>query len=166
MKLPEKPTLGILFMKRFNGIEQYQVKETFWNLYNDAGMITLCLSLSSDKAIEQEEDTASFFGLLSWELNLIDEKLADNKLQAGFSAVIPEAYDESKEGWITNFYYSSHEGSDNNKIEILDRKDDQLLLKLTGEIMDVNYYDNSKPKSQLLLEAWFEHDEKTMRSMS
>ncbi len=28
---------------------------------------------------------------------------------------------ESRGGWITNFYFSSHEGSEKNAIEILER---------------------------------------------
>jgi len=158
--------LGVLAMQRFNGIEKYKLNSATWNLYRDEGKMTLCLRIDSNEAIEPAEDTASFFRSLNWELNLVDEKLTDGDLVSGFSATIPEAYDESKDGWITNFYYASHEGSENNRIEILEREGDKLLIKLEGEINDVNYYDGSKPNSQLVVQAWFDRNKTTMRSLN
>jgi len=104
--------------------------------------------------------------MLSWELNLVEDVIEDKEIEAGFTAQIPEAYDESRNGWITNFYFAEHEGSENNHISILDRCGDELFVKITGEIIDVNYYDGSKPNSKIAVRTWFKVDENTMRSMN
>src|SRR5262249_21361250 len=82
---------------------------------------------------------------------------------AGFS--VPRGYDKSCGGHVTNFYYCEHEGTENNLIQILKSDGDRLLLRLTGETIDVNFYDGSKPPTKLRVETWFVHDSKTKRSM-
>ena len=156
----------ILLMKRFNGDEKYRIQAATWNLYNDNEKMNLCLLIESDEAIAQSEDTASYFQMLNWELNLVEKSLEDSQLQSGFTANIPEAYDEDGDGWITNFYFVEHQGSENNKIEIIERQGDQLLIRVSGEIPDVNFYDGSKPHATLLVETWFTKDENTRRSMN
>ena len=156
----------VLIIKRFNGVERYKIKSASWYFYIDNGLKTFCVYLRSDKAIQTQEDTGSFFYALNWELNYIDDNLKEEDLIPGFSVDIPEAYDEEKEGWITNFYYSSHEGTDNNSLKIIERTGDKLLLELSGEVIDPNYYDGSKPNAILLAQAWFDKNEKTKRSMS
>lgn len=78
---------------------------------------------------------------------------------------VPKGYDETLGGYVTNFYYCSHEGSDSNQVEILAVEDDRLLIRLRGETMDVNYYDGSKPATVISAETWFFHNAETMRSM-
>ncbi|MEL7118317.1 MAG: hypothetical protein AAFO07_02720 [Bacteroidota bacterium] len=157
---------NILIIKRFNGEERYKVKSASWNFYLDNNLKTFCVYLKSDESLEIGEDTGSFFSSLNWELNYIDSKLKEEDLVKGFYAEIPEAYDEKKEGWITNFYYSSHEGTDKNSIKIIDRFEDKLLLELSGEVIDPNYYDGSKPNAVLLVQTWFDKKEGTKRSMN
>ena len=152
-------------MKRFNGVEKYEIKSATWNIYRDEDKINMCLLVESDQAISQAEDTESIFQMLHWELNLVEKKLDEEQLQTGFKAKIPEAYDESRNGWITNFYFCEHEGSENNTIHIIETDKDKLLIRITGEITDVNYYDGSKDNSLLLVETWFTKNNSTMRSM-
>jgi len=154
-----------LLMKRFNGDEKYKIKTATWNLYKDNGLMNLCFLVESEEAIAQSEDTASFFQLLNWELNLVGKTIEENHLKGGFAAKIPEAYNEELDGWLTNFYFAEHEGSENNCIEILDRRYDELLIRITGEINDVNYYDGSKPRSKVVVQAWFKKNENTLKSV-
>jgi len=157
---------NILYVTRFNGTEEYEISKSTWNIYEDDGKINLCIYLDSKKAIKQNEDLVDGFQGLNWELNLVKKILKDKELIKGFKAKIPEGYDEKCDGWITNFYYFEHDGSDKNTIEIVQRKGEKLLIKLTGEIVDVNFYDDSKPKSKLTALAWFSKDSETTRSMS
>lgn len=156
-----------LHMQRFKGLESYQIESAKWNLYRDEdpqGM-NLCLRVECSKAIKQFEDTAYVGGKPDWELNLVQPVLEDSSLHTGFKAEIPASYDESRGGWITNFYFTSHEGSEKNQVEVLSRDGDRLLIRLTGEIVDVNHYDDSKPRSKVSVTTWFSKDEKTKRSM-
>ncbi len=156
---------NVLVMERFNGTEEYEVEEATWNLYEEVGKMDLCIHLESEKALRINEDVKDDFQMLNWELNLIQKKLGDKDLIPGFKASIPDSYLEKSEEYVTNFYYFEHDGSENNTIEVLDRKKDKLLLKLSGEIVDVNHYDGSQAPSKLSLTAWFSHDDDTTRSI-
>jgi hypothetical protein len=156
---------NILYIERFNGLEEYEIGNAYWNLYQDKSKINLCIYLDSNKGIKLNEDLADIFQMLHWELNLVVKFLKEDQLNKGYNVKIPNSYDEGLGGWITNFYYFEHEGSENNQIEILERKNDKLLIKITGEIIDVNYYDDSKPKSKLTAITWFTKNTKNLRSM-
>jgi hypothetical protein len=162
-----KPGLQEFWMERFKGLEIYQIESAKWNFYEDGarGGMNLWLSVDGGSAIKQFEDTEYVRGAPDWELNLVEVDLKDSILEAGFRASIPSGYDERRGGWITNLYFTSHDGSDENTIEVLQRDGDRLLIRLTGEIVDVNYYDDSKPRSKLLVETWFHKDPKGKRSM-
>lgn len=163
----ERANPGELRMDRFNGRETYRITWARWNLYEDesAGWMNLWLEVWCGEAIAQAEDTAYLGGSPSWELNFIGEELSDLALVPGFRQEIPRGYDKTREGWITNFHFCEHDGSDANTLAVLDRDGDRLLLRLTGEVIDVNYYDDSKPRSKLLVETWFEKYPDGRRSM-
>jgi hypothetical protein len=162
---PEHP---VLILERFNGIEIYPIELAEWNLYRDktSGMMNLWISLVAGRAIKQQEDTVDLSAQPNWELNLVEPELLENAIEPGFTATIPEAYDESRNGWITCFYYCSHEGTDRNTIELMELNGDRVRLRLAGETIDVNYYDGSKPATKLSVDAWFDRNRDCGRSMS
>ena len=127
--------------------------------------MNLWLSVSCDKPIKESEDLEGLNGTPDWEVNLVEQKLSDKDLVKGYMRDIPEAYDEDHGGWITNIYFVSHEGTEPNRIEILAREDDRLLVRPTGETIDVNYYDDSKPRAKLIVETWFDRVPEGARSM-
>ena len=63
----------------------------------------------------------------------------------------------------TNSGYSEDQKTINNTIEIIAVKNDRLQLLLTGEGVDINDYDNSKPPFKIIVETWFEHDKDMTR---
>jgi hypothetical protein len=156
-----------LHMMRFEGLEIYQISSATWNLYRDESpaAMNLCVRVECSKPIKQSEDSKYVGGLPTWELNLVEPALVDASLESGFRASIPASYDESRGGWITNFVFTSHEGSERNGIEVLAREGDRLLLRLTGEIIDVIHYSDSKPRSKVTVVTWFTRDAETKRSM-
>lgn len=158
----------VLSMARFCGPETYEIEDAQWNLYRDEedGVMNLWLSVQCGAAIRQCKDTEEIGGEPDWELNLVAPKLTRSELVPGFKASIPVGYDDAQGGWITNFYFSEHNGSDKNTIEILEEDGTRLRIRITGEIIDVNYYDDSKPKSKLVVETWFEQDPDGQRTMS
>jgi hypothetical protein len=162
---PEHP---VLILERFNGIEIYPIELAEWNLYRDkdSGMMNLWISLAAGRATEQQEDTVDLYAQPNWELNLVEPELSEDAIEPGFIATIPEAYDESRNGWITCFYYCSHEGTDRNTIEMMEINGDRVRWRLTGETIDVNYYDGSKPATKLSVDTWFDRNRDCGRSMS
>jgi hypothetical protein len=83
--------------------------------------------------------------------------LDNSDLRIGFKAEIPNGYDKEIDDTITNFYYCEHQQTDNNLIEILKTDGEKLYVRITGETMDVNYYDGSKPNNKIIVETWFEY---------
>ena len=142
-------------MDRFCGLEKYRIESATWNLHEYEGRPNLCVFLDSKDAVQQAADTAELFQGLNWELNIVDDSISEVALQPGFESVRPRAFDESQGGWITNFYFVSHEGTHTNRVEILQTKGDELLIRLSGQVPDVNYYDGSKADSKLSAIAWF-----------
>ena len=145
----------ILKLLRFCGEELYPITKATWQLYKD-DVNELWLEIYAGPGITLSEDTKSLSGQPSWELTYKADNLDVSSLKAGFRAEIPSGYDESIEDYITNFYYCEHEPTNNNIIEIIAVEGDRLLIRLTGETLDVNYYDGSKPATKLFLETWFE----------
>ena len=165
---PSSPQNPILVFQRFNGYESYPVTLAEWNIYKDEdiGMTNLFISLETGPGIVLHEDTESLNGAPSWELNLLELDLSEESIKAGFSGQIPEGYDDNRDGQLTNFYYCSHEGTDKNTIEVIEVDGDRVRFRLTGETIDVNYYDNSKAPTKLSVDIWFTRDPEGMRSMS
>lgn len=162
------PKNPILVLERFNGFESYPIELAEWNLYTDEEneAINLWISLSAGIAIAQQKDTQSLNAEPLWELNLVESSLSEDSIKPGFRATISASYDDNRGGWITNFYYCSHEGTDKNTIEIVEVDGDRIRFRICGETVDVNYYDGSKPATKLLANVWFERNRDGRRSMA
>jgi hypothetical protein len=169
MKPLSSPEHRILVLERFNGFESYPIELAEWNLYKDEknGMMNLWICLSAGAGTIQHEDTEYLNGKPNWELNLVEPNLSEESIRSGFTATIPECYDESRDGWITVFYFCSHEGTDKNTIEIIevDVDGDRVRFRIGGETIDVNYYDGSKPPTKLTVDGWFQRNRDGKRSM-
>ncbi len=164
LKSTAKPALEELWINRFLGLEIYHIETAEWNLYHDDedGRMNLWVMLDCDRAIKQFKDTEYTNTIPNWEINLIESEIM---VAEGFEDTVPEGYDEGRGGWIAKFYAGSHDGIDKNTVKILRVDGDKLLLRLTGEIVDPNFYDDSKPRSNLLVETWFTRNAKGCRSM-
>ncbi len=67
---------------------------------------------------------------------------------------MPTGYDETRKDHVTNFYYGTHEDCDQNRVEILQMEEDRFLIRMEGQIADVNW-GNSKPPTRVSVQAWF-----------
>jgi hypothetical protein len=152
---------SLLKLLRFCGEELYPINKATWHIYkNEEDNINeLWLDIEVGVGIALHEDTEYIKAKPHWELTYKDENLDENNLQVGFKAEIPSGYDEEVDDNVTNFYYCEHEPTDNNTIEILAVDKNKLLIRVTGECTDVNFYDGSKPNNRLFVETWFEHNE-------
>lgn len=151
----EKPCLKLT---RFCGDEFYPINKATWHLYKDEedNINELWLEIYADSGIVLHEDTEYLGAKPHWELTYRAENLNINDLTTGFKVEVPYGYDEELNDSLTNFYYCEHEPSDNNIIEILATEESRLLIRVTAEITDVNYYDGSKPRNKIFVEAWFD----------
>ncbi|MFT3880883.1 MAG: hypothetical protein QM703_14625 [Gemmatales bacterium] len=158
----------VLFLDRFCGREVYPIIRASWNLYQSEqlGLSNLCLLIDAGYGTVLHEDSETLAAKPQWEVNCIQSSLDLSSLTPGAHFTVPDGYNESQGGYVTNLYYCEHEVSDNHKIEIVKREGDQLLIRMTGETIDINFYDGSKPPTILSVETWFKHDPMTMRSMS
>jgi hypothetical protein len=157
-----------LILDRFCGRETYPVKKATWNLYLDdeLGLMNLCLWVEAGQGSILHEDTKDLHAEPSWEVNLLTAELVAAPLVVGSTFIVPYGYEEAHGGYVTNFYYCEHESTESNMIEVLAAEEERLLLRLTGETVDVNFYDGSKPPTKLSVETWFLRDTRMMRSMS
>jgi len=161
-------TADALLLDRFCGREVYPIVRATWNLYRDPQLDqpTLCIQVSAGPGTTLSEDTASLNAEPNWEINVVSPAVTLSNLRAGATLSVPLGYDEEQGGFVTNLYYCSHEQTDNNTVEIIAVEGLRLRVRLTGDTIDVNYYDGSKPATRLIAEVWCEHDAKTTRSMS
>jgi hypothetical protein len=167
MNIPSSPKNPILTFERFNGFESYPIELAEWNLYkdNENGMMNLWIGISAGAGIIQHEDTKYLNGKPNWELNLVEQDLSEESIRPGFVATILESYDESRDGWITNFYFCSHEGTEKNNIEAIEIDGERVRFSIVGETVDVNYYDGSKAPTKLSVDVWFDRNRNGKRSM-
>lgn len=142
-----------LLVEREGKESVFEVEEAAWNICSDSDDGRSYLCVYADGALGDDSDPEVF----TWELNLFISKRT-GALKKGFKAILPSGYDESKEGWMTNFCYQDEQfGTDNNSIEIIDVQDDKLRIRLKGGIDDIH--------AALSLDAWFEKDEDVERTV-
>ncbi|WP_029190858.1 hypothetical protein [Verrucomicrobium spinosum] len=156
-----------LFLDRFCGRESHPITEATWNLYHDDALgVNLCLRLRAAHGLMLHEDTASLHAEPWWEVDVLRPDLTMASLVPGARFSVPVCHDESRGGRNSNFYYSAHEDTDNNVVEVLEVNDERIRFRITGETIDVNFYDDSKPRTKLLVDAWFTRDPNTERSIA
>lgn len=159
---------SVLVLERFCGRETYPVIHATWSIFHDEVLDTptLCIQLHAGPGIELQEDTRDLRATPSWEINVVSRTLNAACLRRGAEFSVPQGYDEAQGGYVTNFYYCSHEQTDDNLIEILASDGSTLCVRLGARTVDVNFYDGSKPLTRLSVEADLTYDAKTKRSMS
>lgn len=155
----------VLRLIRFNGEEQYPIIRATWSIYYDDELKKndLCILAEAGEGIVLNEDTKGSNVSPCWKLNYIADGFDKDSLKPGFSVTIPEGYVEAKSGYITSFYYYEDQETNNNTIEIIAVENDRLKLRVTGEGVDINDYDNSKPPCKIIIETWFQYDDETTR---
>jgi hypothetical protein len=86
-------------------------------------------------------------------------------MRPGSILEVPSGYYD-EEGNVTNLFYVEDEGTDENRIEILAVGEGCVTARLRGMAVDVNYYDGSKPKTRVEVEATFRVDARLQRSFT
>ena len=148
---------NLLRLIRFCGEECFPIIKATWFINKNDEFDELCFEIEAAEGIILSEDTKELNAEPGWQLTYAVKKLDESDLKTGFKAEIPSGYDDDMDDAVTNFYYCEHQQTDNNVIEIIKRDGEKLYARITGETMDVNYYDNSKPNNKIIVETWFEY---------
>jgi hypothetical protein len=148
---------NLLKLVRFCGDEYFPIIKATWFINKCDEFDELWFEIEAMEGTVLCEDTKQLNGKPNWQLTCVIKKLDRNDLKTGFMVEIPNGYDEKIDDTITNFYYCEHQQTDNNLIEILETDGEKLYARITGETMDVNYYDGSKPNNKIIVETWFEY---------
>lgn len=146
----------VLLMDRFCGREVYPVRLAEWHHYDfrDDMPPTLHLRVEAGLGTTLHEDTETLRQEPFWTVSICQEGLSISSLVPGARFLVPVGYDESRQDHVTNFFYGTHEVSNQNVVEILQVIDDRMLVRMEGQIADVNFYD-SRPPSRVSVETWF-----------
>jgi hypothetical protein len=148
--------VGILTLNRFNGQEQFSISAAKIFQFEDDGFFELNFEIETDeKPIKTLPDTKDLDARPNAEFIIRVKDFAWNNL-VGKCYTIPQGYDEETGDYLTRFYYCEHEETDDNVIEIIERNNDKFHVIIKATCIDVNYYDNSKPRTKLEIDAWFE----------
>ena len=148
-------SIGILTLKRFNGQEQFSISDATILHYEDDGNFVLSFEIETNgKAIKTLPDTKVLNAQPNAEFKVRVKDFSWDCL-VGTSFTIPKGYDDETGDYLTLFYYCEHEETDDNLIEIIERGDEKFHVIITATCVDVNYYDGSKPRTKIEIDAWF-----------
>jgi hypothetical protein len=140
--------MNTLILKRFCGEEYYPLEDAKWSIWNQT---TFCLEMSFGEGSSLHEDTEELAESPLWELYFNVPAMDEQDVKPG---MILEEKDNREDE--THFYYCEHQPTANNRLEVLGREGGRILVRVTGECCDVNYYDGSKGNNILEIEAWID----------
>src|SRR5262249_23668978 len=135
--------------------EVYRFKSAVMWAYRTVTGVTLWFEVAADhEAIQQCEDTAE----LGMEPNAevgIDLPDLDADQLVGRQFVMPGTKTDDEDSCKSLLYYCDPEPLRNNTITVVSRAGDRFWLRWTAVTKDVNYYDGSKPPTQVEIEGEF-----------
>jgi hypothetical protein len=149
-------TVGKMTLHRFNGDEIYTVESATIEHYKAAdGSFTVTFRAETGSTpIQTLSDTEELKAQPWAEWTLTLSKTPAIALRPGGKFSIPEGH-SAEAGYVTNLYYCEHETMDENEIEVIERDGLRVRARITGMATDVNYYDGSKPRTKVVVEADF-----------
>ena len=149
--------VGKMTLSRFNGDEIFGIESATidHDQYEDGLFATTFRADTHAVAIQALPDTASFRAHPFAEVTLQLSKSPALALRKGSTFAIPKGHDERTHEYHTNFYYYEYQPMDENQITILEREGLRVRARITGTVADVNFYDGSKPRTKVTIEADF-----------
>jgi hypothetical protein len=111
-------------------------------------------AMTGGKAIKTVPDTAEYPTNPNAEVAVSLKNLDPSKL-VGKQFLVLSGYDEEIEDHVATIYYYEHEDLNDNVIEITAQDSNRFHVRWTGTTGDVNFYDDSKPKTRVEIEGEF-----------
>jgi hypothetical protein len=148
--------LPIFELRRFNGVESYDVEMANFNVYEKEGSTEAVFFVTTSECKASLPDT--------------DELCATPRLEVGFKIFEPLSsvftagakylnlpeYHEDIDEWMTNLYYVRHQGVDNVSVTIESVDAETVTATIEGVTTDINFYDRSKPNTTVFVRAVFQ----------
>lgn len=135
--------LNTLVIRRFCGEEYYPLQNGTWSIDNGK----FSVEMDFGPGTNLHEDTADLDEEPNWNLYFDTTNIINESVKSGL--ILNEANEDE-----TYLYYGECISTFKNYLEILERKDDSILIKVTGKCCDVNYYDGSKGNDTLEITTW------------
>ena len=149
------PPEGRFILHRFNGDEVYPLESAVMWAYETEQGVTLWFEVKADPENAQRcEDTAEMGMSPNAEVGIDLPDIDANEL-VGREFVNPGTNSDNEDSSKSLLYYCEHEALRHNRISVVSRKGDRFWLRWTAAVRDVNYYDGSKPPTQLDIEGEF-----------
>lgn len=148
--------MNTLILERFCGEESYPVKSAEWYILDGDGTwddpYSLWLEVKCGAGEKLSEDTKSLAAEPNLDISFDALHLKNEEIKAGLVMENENEEDES----TALMYYCDHQPTRKNRMEVLERDGDSLVIKITAKTTDVNYYDGSKPDNKIEVVARFQ----------
>jgi hypothetical protein len=142
-------------LHRFNGDEVYGVKSAVMWAYTTERGVTLWFEIEADReGARRCKDTAKM-GMRPKAKVGIDLPELDADALVGREFSIPGTKTDAEDSCMSLLSYCEHEPLRQNRIAVVSRAGDRFWLRWTAVTKDVNYYDGSKPPTQVEIEGEF-----------
>lgn len=145
---------GKLTLKRFNGIESFVISKAEIYAWESDGKISLNLEIETEMPLLTLPDTKGLKALPNAEITIYLEALNPDDL-VGKSFEVENGMNEEIDEWDGRFYYCEHADLNKNTVCFISKDDNLFEVKWSGITQDVNFYDGSKPDTEVTIEAVF-----------
>jgi hypothetical protein len=150
-----RPSESRFVLHRFNGDEIYRFKTAVMWAYTTATGVTLWFEVEADPdAVQRCEDTAEMGIWPNAEVGIDLPELDADQL-VGRQFIIPGTKTDDEDSCMSLLCYCEHEPLRENNITVVSRAGDRFWLRWMAVTKDVNYYDGSKPPTQVEIEGEF-----------
>jgi len=146
---------GQFVLHRFNGDEVYCFKSAIMWAYPTESGVTLWFEVESDANNAKRCDDTADLKMSPTASVGIDLPELDAGVLVGREFSIPGTVTDDEDSAMSLLYYCEHEPLRQNRIAVISRIGDRFWLKWTAVTNDVNYYDGSKPPTQVEIEGEF-----------
>lgn len=152
---PPPPPEGRFILHRFNGDEVYRFDSAVMWAYETERGVTLWFEVKANPEDAQRcEDTAELGMAPNAEVGIDLPDLDADEL-VGREFVLPGTKSDAEDSCMSSLYYCEHEALRDNRIKVVSRDGDRFGLRWTATVRDVNFYDGSKPPTQVEIEGEF-----------
>src|SRR5262245_29002308 len=148
-------SVGTLIFQRFNGVEEFTIRQA--DLFLLAGDEDHSPRLSfefeaDDTPLKTLPDTESLHASPGGEFT-VDVSSLDVSGLAGQVFSVPHGDNDGE--WLARIYYVEHDAAKNCTVRVLERDGNRFRVAVDGHCKDMNFYDGPQPDMRFVLEAWF-----------
>jgi len=148
----DNQNINTIQLKCFDGIYEYKVEHANFSITKlDGNNILTILIESNQDSLLPNDNEVKLEGFPTFEIQCI---LTDEEVSkiGTLSKTIPEI-GENPRGNFGNFYFFEHETPTNVTIDFSEVTDSSAKIALKLNVTDLNYYDGSKPLSEITVQC-------------